>query len=128
MYLLLDTSTPTCKVTLVDEAGSYSYEWLAERQLAQGLLKFLVEKVHEHDTQLSELEGIAALRGPGSFTGLRIGISTLNTLAAFKSIPIVGATGDDWQEQALRKLRAGRNDKIILPEYGRPARITQPRK
>lgn len=127
MYLLLDTSTATCRLTLVGQQ-TYNYEWHAERQLAKGLLAFLVEKTNKHGVTLSEISGFGVFRGPGSFTGLRIGSATLNTIAAFEAIAIVGATGESWQDEVLEKLRAGVDEKIILPEYGRSARITQPRK
>lgn len=128
MYLLLDTSTSTCHAWLVNSAGEYAYKWLAERELAYGLLRFLVECTAEHDVQLSQLQGLGVYRGPGSFTGLRIGVSSLNTLAAFAKIPIVGAVGDEWRSEALERLRSGENDTVVLPEYGREARITAPRK
>lgn len=128
MILLLDTAAPTCKLTLVDGESRYDYEWGANRELARGLLEFLVTTLAEHDQTLAELSGIGVLRGPGSFTGLRIGITTLNTIADSERISIVGTLGDAWQDEALARLAAGENDQIVLPEYGRDARITTPRK
>jgi tRNA threonylcarbamoyladenosine biosynthesis protein TsaB len=128
MILLLDTSTPTCKLTLVEDADTYEYEWFADRQLARGLLEFIVGKLAEHSLEVKALEGMGLMRGPGSFTGLRIGATVLNTIAAFEHVPIVGVTGENWQEHALELLRSGQNDQIVTPEYGRDARITKPRK
>lgn len=67
-------------------------------------------------------------RGPGSFTGLRIGLTVANTIASAQSLPIVGATGDEWQQQSIDRLSRGESDTIVLPEYGSGARITKPRK
>ena len=128
MYLLLDTSTATCRVTLVDGDAHMDYEWLADRELAKGLLKYLVDCLAEHGRTIADMQGLAVYQGPGSFTGLRIGITTLNTIASSERIAIVGATGDDWQVATLARLAAGEDDKIVLPEYGRDARITTPRK
>lgn len=128
MILLLDTSTPECRVILTHEGEQHEYTWQADRELAKGLLRFIVDTLTAHNMTITELSGMGVLRGPGSFTGLRIGITTLNTIADSKDIPIVGAIGDDWQAVALDKLAAGENDRIVLPEYGRKARITTPRK
>lgn len=128
MLLLLDTSTPECRVWLIDGNEESYYTWEAGRELARGLLEFLVECAKKHDVRLADIEGFGVYRGPGSFTGLRIGISTLNTLTSFTGVPIVGVIGEDWRRVARRRLAAQDNDKIVLPEYGREARITTPRK
>jgi tRNA threonylcarbamoyladenosine biosynthesis protein TsaB len=128
MIILLDTSTPMCKLTLVENTNTYEYEWFADRQLAKGLLEFIVTKLAEHSLEVKNLEGMGFMRGPGSFTGLRIGATVLNTIAAFEHVPIVGTIGGDWQNQSLEQLRSGKNDQIVMPEYGRNARITKPRK
>jgi hypothetical protein len=49
-------------------------------------------------------------------------------MADAQNVPIVGETGDGWQEKGEARLTAGENDKIVLPEYGGEANITQPRK
>lgn len=128
MILLLDTSTPVCRLTLVVGDATHTYEWEAGRTLAKGLLEYIEATLAKHDVQVSDIEGIGVLRGPGSFTGLRIGITVLNTIADTLQIPIVGATGEEWQATVLRRLRAGESDTIVMPEYGGDAHITQPRK
>lgn len=128
MILFLDTSTPTCKLRLVEGDWRFDDEWEAGRTLAKDLLGYLQNSMAAHQKSWNDITGIVAFRGPGSFTGLRIGLTVLNTLADARHTPIVGATGDDWQQSGLRRLEAGENDQIVLPEYGGEANITTPRK
>ena len=124
MIILLDTSTPICRLTVVDGDSHTKHEWQADRQLARGILSYLRDKIGDfHD-----ITGIGVMKGPGSFTGLRIGITVLNTLADDLDIPIIGETGDSWRETALSRLRNGEDDRIVMPEYGSEAHITTPRK
>lgn len=128
MILLLDTSTPLCKLSLVDGGQQIDVEWQADRTLAKGLLGYLQVQLEAQGKTWQDITGIGVLKGPGSFTGLRIGLTVLNTMADTLAIPIVGSTGDDWQRSALARLEHGENDKMVLPEYGGGAHITQPRK
>lgn len=128
MILFLDTSTPVCKLSLVDADDRRDVEWEAGRNLAKGLLGFLVDECKEFGRDIKDIDGIVGFKGPGSFTGLRIGLTVLNTLADSNNIPIVGESGDSWQQAGLDRLKSGQNDQIILPDYGAPANITTPRK
>ena len=128
MILLLDTSTPECRLSLVDGDWRYDATWEAYRDLAKGLLEYIQTQLESQGKTWKNLTGLAAFKGPGSFTGLRIGITVLNTVAYSEGIPIVGETGDAWQETAIGRLHSGESDKIVLPEYGGEANITQPRK
>lgn len=128
MILLLDTSTPECKVTLIDGDVRHDYVWQADRTLARHLLSHLEQRLQEAGGSIERLSGIGLMIGPGSFTGLRIGMAVCNTLADALEIPIVGTQGDAWQQAALDRLAAGDNDKIVLPFYGGDAHITKPRK
>lgn len=128
MILLLDTSASLCKLTLVNDQQRYEHEWQADRELAKGLLEYIVTTLAGYGKTIGDIKGIGIYRGPGSFTGLRIGMTTMNTIAASEGVPIVGASGEDWSEVVLKRLLAGENERIVVPEYGRAARITHPRK
>lgn len=128
MILLLDTSTPICKLTLIDGDRRYDSQWQADRTLAKGLLAYLRDQLALRGKTFDDISAIGALRGPGSFTGLRIGLTVLNTMADARDIPIVGGMGVDWQAEAQEKLTRGDNEKIVLPFYGGDAHITKPRK
>jgi tRNA threonylcarbamoyladenosine biosynthesis protein TsaB len=128
MILLLDTSTPTCRVTVLSHSQVFKNEWQADRSLAKGLLGYLKSELMSADAAFGDLTGIGVYAGPGSFTGLRIGITVANTIASSQDIPIVGGTGGDWQDRAVERLKAGESDNIVMPIYGSEANITKPRK
>lgn len=128
MIILLDTSTPLCKLTLIDTDLRVDTEWQADRELAKGLLKYLQDQLAVQGKTWTDLTGIGVFRGPGSFTGLRIGLTVLNTVADSQTVPIVGGTGESWQDEVLDKLHSGIDEKIVLPLYGSDANITKPRK
>ena len=128
MILCLDTSTTTCKVSLIDGEWRDHAEWEAGRSLAKGLLEYLQTHLAAQGKTWGDITGLVVFKGPGSFTGLRIGITVMNSLAYANQLPIVGEMGEDWQSIGVARLAAGENDRIVLPEYGGEANITTPRK
>lgn len=98
--------------------------WEAHRELGNTIHIKIKKLLNEHKVAFKELDGIACYQGPGSFTGLRIGLTVANTLASELGIAIVGASGDDWQNRAIEKLQNAENQKIVLPKYGREPHIT----
>lgn len=128
MILLWNSADMTVAMCLVDGAERHEYTWEAGRSLARDMLAYLRDRLAEHGAEFTDIEGIGVYRGPGSFTGLRIGLTVLNTIASDRGIPIVGATEEAWQKSCLEKLAAGENDQLVMPEYGADAHITSPRK
>ncbi len=128
MILCLDTSTATCHFTMIEGDWRYDTNWEAGRGLAKGLLGFLEKELEFQEKSWKDVTGLVIYKGPGSFTGLRIGITVWNTLAYSNDWPVVGVTGDDWRQAGIKRLEDGQNDTIVLPEYGGEANITQPRK
>lgn len=128
MILYINTSTPTCYLTMTEGEWRYDTNWEAGRGLAKGLLKFIEDEILFQEKSWKDVTGLVVFQGPGSFTGLRIGITVFNTLAYANQWPIVGVTGDDWRQEGLKRLENNENDEIVLPEYGGEANITTPRK
>ncbi len=128
MIILLGTSTPLCHLSLLRDNEHIDSEWEAGRDLARGLLGYIESELHRHGNSFADITGIGMFVGPGSFTGLRIGATVMNTLADALSVPIVGTAGDDWLSLAATRLERGENDKVVLPVYGSGAHITLPRK
>ncbi len=128
MIVLIDTSTPVCHLSLVDGDWRFDTEWEAGRGLAKGLLRFLEDTLVSQNKAWKDITGLVVYKGPGSFTGLRISATVFNTLATANGWPVVGETGETWQQDGLLRLARGENDEIVLPEYGGEANITQPRK
>ena len=128
MLIMLDTSTNVCKLTFLNGEWRQDFEWQADRMMAKGLLGFISNSLSECDKDWSDIFAIGGFEGPGSFTGLRIGLTVLNTMADSLDIPIVSAKGDNWQNTVLEKINSSKNEKIILPFYGSDAKITPPKK
>lgn len=128
MIILLDTSTPVCYLTIISGDQKADFEWSAGRELSVGLLKFLEDKLSSFNANINDISGIGVMKGPGSFTGLRIGLTVANTIADGLNVPIVGEAGEDWKARAESRLADGQNDQIVLPEYGAEAHITVQKK
>jgi len=105
-----------------------SVQWQAHRALADTIHVQLQHLLDKNGVQLDVVEGLVAFQGPGSFTGLRIGLTVANTLAYGLSVPIVGTTSDDWFAAGAKRLVQGDNDQQVMPEYGAPVHITQQKK
>lgn len=128
LILTIRTDKPEAELGLYDDTNQLAYTtWLAHRELAETISTKLDELLQANHRKLSDLQGIVAYQGPGSFTGLRIGISIANALAYSLGIPIV-ASGEDWIASGIKRLLAGEHDELALPEYGSLPNITQQRK
>jgi tRNA threonylcarbamoyladenosine biosynthesis protein TsaB len=129
MYLAIRTDSPQAELYLYDGQKRVAHElWQADRRLALELLEHVETFLKTADKTFSDLGGLVVYRGPGSFTGLRIGITVMNTAAYAQSIPVVGETGENWLIKGIDRLAQGEDDQVVLPEYGAEARITKPKK
>lgn len=128
MIVLWNSSVMRVELTLVEGDNHYEYEWQADRTLARDMLAYLRDRLAEHEATFADITGIGVFRGPGSYTGLRIGMTVLNTIASTSNIPIVGSVAETWRQECEQRLSDGQDDKIVLPEYGGEAHTTKPRK
>ena len=128
MIVLLNTSTSVCQLIFINDELQQEYTFHADRSLAKRLLGFIKENLNINLKNWSDISAIGVFEGPGSFTGLRIGLTVMNTIADNMHIPIVGGRGGNWQSDVLKKIKLGNNEKIVLPFYGGEAHITKPKK
>lgn len=129
IILAIRTDKEEAELYIYDDYKQMSAEkWLAHRELAETIHKNLSKLLDLLSISTSDIEGILCFKGPGSFTGLRIGLSVANALAYSQEIPVIAVKGEDWLERGISDLLAGKNEKIATPFYGRPANTTQPKK
>ena len=88
--LVIDTSGPVCGTAVVDEEKVYSEFTAQNRNTHSASLMPMVESaLKAAGTELSGIGAIAAVTGPGSFTGVRIGVATAKGLAHGAGIPCI---------------------------------------
>lgn len=129
IILTIRTDAPEAQIGLYSDEKKLAYvEWQAHRELAETIHQQIKDMLAQQKILLSEVQGLAVYEGPGSFTGLRIGISVANAFADSLNVPIVASTGDDWLKASILSLQTGHNNHVVIPEYGALPNITTPRK
>jgi len=109
--LVIDTSGPVCGTAVMDGERVYSEFTAQNRNTHSASLMPMVEAALEAaGTDLAGLDAIAAVTGPGSFTGVRIGIATAKGLAHGAGIPCIPV--DALEALAVS---AGDFDGIVCP-------------
>lgn len=129
LILTIRTDKPEAEVGLYDDSQQLSYEvWHAHRELGTTIHTKIKSLLDRQRKDWKDIQGIVVFKGPGSFTGLRIGMSVVNALALALNVPVVAREDPQWLERGIADLLAGANDTIALPTYGAPVHITEARK
>lgn len=91
VILSIDTSNnKEIKVGLTIDGKEHLLQKPLDRQKAQVVLPLLDELLKERDLTVQDITQITVNPGPGSFTGLRVGVTIANTLGYLLHIPING--------------------------------------
>lgn len=110
--LAIDTSTATAGIAVVDETGLLAEFLLRDMKThSQKLVPMLSEILESLRLKPSDIDIYAAVTGPGSFTGIRIGVTTVKSLAYTLKKPTAGITSLD----ALANAAAVFEDDLICP-------------
>lgn len=91
-YILnIETATKNCSVSLARNGETILYKEIAEQGYshAEKLHVFIEEILKESQIDIKLLKAVAVSRGPGSYTGLRIGVSTAKGLCYALGIPLI---------------------------------------
>lgn len=87
--LAIETSTQGCSVALLNNGSVQILTERDHRQQSKVLLNYIDSLLNQSNCKLSELDGIALTIGPGSFTGIRLALTTIQGLTISKPIPIL---------------------------------------
>ena len=129
IILTLRTDSPEAEIGLYDEGTTLTYEtWTAHRQLAESIHARVKTMLECQGKDWHDINGIVVFQGPGSFTGLRIGLTVANALAQGLEICIVATQNPRWIETGVQRLIHGENDRVAVPHYGAPVHITPQKK
>lgn len=143
MYLFIDTSNiEYIMLALIDaQGGVLAKEKIAAKYKQSEKLIKEIERLGNRIKGLKSiresLKGIIVVKGPGSFTGLRIGVTTANALGFSLGVPVVGVMGEfeEMIKDLIKKLeiqgrRLNQHRKLkgfreyVVPEYGMEPKIT----
>ena len=112
LILNIETATKNCSVALAKDGKTLAIREIATQNFshAEKLHVFIEELLEETNLKLQDLSAIAASQGPGSYTGLRIGVSASKGLCYALSIPLIAV---DTLELLARKIEI--QSGIIVP-------------
>ncbi|MBU0897781.1 tRNA (adenosine(37)-N6)-threonylcarbamoyltransferase complex dimerization subunit type 1 TsaB [Patescibacteria group bacterium] len=122
MILYIDTTKNDQVTIIVKDNGVevVAKSFSAPRQQAERLLPEIDKLLKNKKIKLKDLEKIEIENSGGSFTSLRIGITTANVLGYALGIPVIGISG----KTKIIKSKNNRKFNIVEPIYNREPNIT----
>src|SRR6056300_1320198 len=89
--LSIETATRTCSVAIAKDGELLGYQDFHSEQYshAEKLNSMMIDLMKELSLSWGDIDAIAVSEGPGSYTGLRIGVSTAKGLCYARSLPLI---------------------------------------
>jgi tRNA threonylcarbamoyladenosine biosynthesis protein TsaB len=111
-FINIETSTDTCSVSLSNDSEVIDSRENQSRNHASTLGLFIQELLESNNLKVKDLSGVAVSKGPGSYTGLRIGTSTAKGMAYQAGIKLLAI--DTLQAMALNATKQISNPEVII--------------
>jgi len=104
MILLIETATPVCSVALVREGQIMAIRETSDKNShSQVLNVFIDEMLKDCGHKPADLDAVAVSKGPGSYTGLRIGVSTAKGICWGLNIPLISIGTAEAMAKGMRQ-------------------------
>lgn len=116
LILLIETATTSCSVALSEGGKVIAVKEANERNIhASHITVFIGEVMNLSGKGYSDLQGVAVSKGPGSYTGLRIGVSTAKGLCYALGIPLISVNTLESMANGLMKSRNIVSSALLIP-------------
>ncbi|ETS30905.1 tRNA N6-adenosine(37)-N6-threonylcarbamoyltransferase complex dimerization subunit TsaB [Photorhabdus temperata] len=102
--LAIDTATEACSVALWNNGAVLAQFEISPREHTQRILPMVQSVLAESGISLQQLDALAFGRGPGSFTGVRIGVGIAQGLALGAELPVIGVSTLNTMAQGVFRL------------------------
>ena len=119
LILAVDTSTRASIVTLGSADPLATSRRDVKHRHGSHVLEQIDEVLEQAARSLDEVEALAVGTGPGSFTGLRVGLATLKTIAYARQLPLVGVMSSDALRAAAAATGVAADAVVVLPAGAR---------
>ena len=110
--LILDTGSPLASVALVRDGEVLAMRSAGTERSSTRLLEMIRDVLEEGGLEMTDLGGVAVLRGPGSFTGVRIGLATVLGFHQALGLPV--ATPTSFEALAAAAAPGDGNSGIVI--------------
>lgn len=87
--LALDTSTENCSAAITINGELYQQQQMTQRGHSTLILGMLDQLFKQADASIADIDALAFGRGPGSFTGVRIGVGVAQGIAFARELPVI---------------------------------------
>ncbi|CAM3995753.1 tRNA (adenosine(37)-N6)-threonylcarbamoyltransferase complex dimerization subunit type 1 TsaB [Xenorhabdus thuongxuanensis] len=112
--LAIDTATEACSVALWNEGVVEAQFEISPREHTQRILPMVQAVLSKGGVSLQQLDVLAFGRGPGSFTGVRIGVGIAQGLALGAELPMVGVSSLKTMAQGAFRLKGATNVLVAI--------------
>jgi tRNA threonylcarbamoyladenosine biosynthesis protein TsaB len=116
--LLLETATDSCSVALSENSNIIAEKYINQPKAHASLLaRYICDILQENNLTMEDCSAVAVSKGPGSYTGLRVGVSCAKGLCYGASKPLISVcTLATIAQMALdNNLYTGEGDFLIVP-------------
>jgi len=102
--LAIDTSSDVCSTAILENEKLIDENNLDNGKThSENLMPLIQELLNRNNLNVKDIELIACSVGPGSFTGIRIGVSSMKPIAEVLNIPVVSVTSLETLAENVRK-------------------------
>lgn len=116
LILLIETATTTCSVALSENGNIIAVKEVNERNVhASHITLFIQEVMQQAGRQFTDLNAVAISKGPGSYTGLRIGVSSAKGLCYALDIPLIGVDTVEAMASGLLAQQQIQDGGLLIP-------------